>query len=68
MPLTRACGQPLDALHVALATVARADVSASWNPRHILNLSRIRLFNSVNMEQGYGLLEIRSPQDLLDNG
>jgi hypothetical protein len=53
------------ALHVALATVGRVDVLVSWNFRHIVNLGRIRLFNAVNLEQGYGLIEIRTPKEVL---
>lgn len=30
-----------DALHIALATVARVDVLVSWNFKHIVNLRRI---------------------------
>jgi len=29
----------------------------SWNFRHIVNLGRIRMFNAVNLEQGYGLIK-----------
>jgi len=53
-----------DALHIAFATVYRADVLTSWNYRHIVNLRRIRQFNSVNLAQGYQPLEIRSPREL----
>lgn len=28
---------------------------------------RARLFNAVNLEQGYGLIEIRTPKEVLDN-
>ncbi len=59
-------GSRSDAIHVALATVGRADVLVSWNFRHIVNLGRIRLFNAVNLERGYGLLEIRTPKEVLD--
>ena len=59
-------GARSDALHVALATVGRVDVLVSWNFRHIVNLGRIRLFHSVNLERGYGLIEIRSPQEVLE--
>ena len=59
-------GSHSDALHVALATVARVDVLVSWNFKHIVNLGRIRLFNSVNIEWGYGLVEIRSPKEVLE--
>jgi hypothetical protein len=59
-------GSRADALHVALATVGRVDVIVSWNFRHIVNLGRIRLFQSVNLEKGYGLIEIRSPTEVLE--
>jgi hypothetical protein len=49
---------------VALATIGRVDVLVSWNFRHIVNLGRIRLFNAVNLELGYGTLEIRTPKEV----
>ncbi len=52
--------------HFAIATINRVDVLVSWNFRHIVNLSRIRLYNSVNLKYGYPLLEIRSPREVLD--
>jgi hypothetical protein len=58
-------GSHSDALHVALATIGRVDVLVSWNFKHIVNLGRIRLFNAVNLEQGYGLVEIRTPKEVL---
>lgn len=58
-------GSLADALHVALATVSGVDVLVSWNFKHIVNLGRIRLFNAVNLEQGYGLIEIRTPREVL---
>lgn len=60
-------GSRADALHVALATVGRVDVLVSWNFRHIVNFGRIRLFNAVNIELGYGLLEIRTPREVLSD-
>jgi hypothetical protein len=54
-----------DALHIALATVNRLDVLASWNFKHIVNLDRIRLFNGVNLKNGYPLIEIRTPREIL---
>jgi len=59
-------GSHSDALHIALATIHRVDVLVSWNFRHIVNLGRIRLFNAVNLEQGYGVLEIRTPREILE--
>jgi predicted nucleic acid-binding protein len=53
-----------DALHIALATVARVDVLVSWNFKHIVNLRRIHAFNAVNLKKGYPLLEIRTPREV----
>ena len=55
----------VDAQHIGIATVNRVDVLVSWNFRHIVNLTRIRLYNSVNLKYGYPLLEIRSPREVL---
>ncbi len=60
-------GSRADALHVALATVGRVDVLVSWNFKHVVNLGKIRLFNAVNLEQGYGLIEIRTPKEVVDD-
>ena len=57
-----------DARHIATATVQRVDVLVSWNFKHIVNLDRIRGYNSVNLRLGYALLEIRSPQEVLRYG
>lgn len=43
----------LDAQHIATASVHRADVLVSWNFKHIVNLDRIRGYNSVNLREGY---------------
>ena len=53
-----------DMLHIALATVANADVVASWNFRHIVRFVKIRLFNAVNLEAGYKPLAIHSPREV----
>jgi hypothetical protein len=50
-----------DALHVAAATVAGADLILSWNFKHIVNFDKIRGFNSINVSQGYRSLTILSP-------
>ena len=54
-----------DARHIAIATVERVDVLVSWNFKHIVNLNRIHLINSVNLKLGYPILEIRSPMEEL---
>jgi len=57
-----------DARHIATATVQRVNALVSWNFKHIVNLDRIRGYNSVNLRLGYALLEIRSPQEVLRYG
>ncbi len=42
-----------DARHIAMATIARADILVSWNFKHIVNVSRIRGYNSVNLRLGF---------------
>ena len=54
-----------DALHIAIATINRVNVLASWNFKHIVNLERIRLYNAVNLKNGYSNLEIRTPGEIL---
>jgi len=53
-----------DCLHVAFATVARADAIVSWNFKHIVRLDRIRAFNAVNLPEGYGVITIISPKEV----
>ena len=53
-----------DAVHVAAATVAQADLILSWNFEHIVRYDRIRKFNGVNAIQGYRVLDIRSPLEI----
>jgi len=54
-----------DAQHIAIASVERVDVLVSWNFQQIVNLDRIRAFNSVNLKLGYTILEIRSPREVI---
>jgi hypothetical protein len=57
-----------DGLHIALATVAQADLLVSWNFRHIVHFDKIRLFNAVNIEFGYKPLQIFSPREVTTYG
>ena len=56
-----------DMLHIAMATIAEVDVLVSWNFRHIVRLDKIRLFNAVNLEQGYKPLTIYSPREVISH-
>ena len=57
-----------DALHIGLATIAEVDVLVSWNFKHIVHFDKIRLFNAVNIEQGYRPLQIYSPREVTNYG
>ena len=54
-----------DCCHIALATIHKVDVLASWNFKHIVNLERIKGYNGVNLKMGYSIIEIRNPKDLV---
>jgi hypothetical protein len=55
-----------DGLHIAIATVIAVDVLVSWNFKHIVNLKKIKLFNAINSIEGYNILEIRTPAEVID--
>ncbi len=55
-----------DCLHIAMATLNSADILISWNFKHIVNVHRIRGYNSINYRQGHKMLEIRSPREILE--
>ena len=54
-----------DARHVAYATVGRADVLVSPNLRHLANEWAERNIGAVNLHEGYRLLSIRTPEEVL---
>ncbi len=55
-----------DCLHIATATLNKADILVSWNFKHIVNVYRIRGYNSINLRMNYLSLEIRSPKEILE--
>jgi predicted nucleic acid-binding protein len=57
-----------DALHVALATVAGADLIVSWNFKHIVHFERIPMYNGVNMIRGFQSIRIHSPSEVAEHG
>jgi len=54
-----------DALHVALATVMQCNVIISWNFRHIVHYQKVPQYNAVNMLNGYGVIAINTPAEVL---
>jgi predicted nucleic acid-binding protein len=54
-----------DCVHIAAATVNKADILISWNFKHIVNIYRIRGYNSINTRLNYQPIEIRSPKEVV---
>lgn len=54
-----------DCIHIAAATVSKVDLLVSWNFKHIVNVYRIRGYNSVNLRLGYASLNIHSPKEIV---
>jgi hypothetical protein len=56
-----------DCRHIACATIKKVDYLVSWNFKHLVNVFRIRGYNSINIRSGYSQLDIRSPKDIIKN-
>jgi len=54
-----------DARHVAFATVGRVDVLVSLNLRHIANDRAERSIGAVNLREGYQVLRVKTPEEVL---
>ena len=54
-----------DCLHIALATINRADYLISWNFKHIVHFDKIPLYNGVNLINGYDTLSINTPAEVI---
>ena len=54
-----------DAVHVAAATVAGAELIVSWNFRHIVHFQKIPLYNAMNTLRGYQQIAIFSPREVI---
>lgn len=59
-PISRA-----DCQHIAMATLAKADILVSWNFKHIVNLDKIRGYNGINYQLGHNMIEIRTPKEII---
>lgn len=55
-----------DARHIAVAAISDIGVIVSWNFRHMVNVERKRLINSVNLREGFPLLDLVSPWEISD--
>jgi len=54
-----------DARHVAFATIGKADVLVSLNLRHIANDWAERSVGAVNLREGYQVLRVKTPEEVL---
>ena len=54
-----------DARHAAYASIAGADVLVSMNLRHLANEWAERRLNAVNLREGYVLIGVRTPEEVL---
>ncbi len=54
-----------DAEHVAFATIARVDAIVSWNFKHLVRFDKIKAFNHANLQNGYGMIQIVSPKEVV---
>lgn len=55
-----------DAIHIATATLQGADMLASWNFKHMVNLGKIKHYNAINKDMGYRPINIRTPREILN--
>lgn len=57
-----------DARHVAFATILNVDILATFNLEHIANEWSARKFNGVNLKEGYSMIAIRTPEEVIHYG
>jgi len=55
-----------DALHVALATVAKCQLIVSWNFKHIVHFQKVPLYRAINTIKGYNEINIYSPPEVIN--
>ncbi len=56
-----------DCIHIATALLNKVDMLVSWNFKHIVNVYRIRGYNSINLRLGHGILDIHSSKEIVNN-
>ncbi len=59
-------GARMDLRHLAISTTIGVDALVSWNFRDIVNIRTRRAVHSVNLRLGYPLVEIVSPEEVMD--
>ncbi|SFW57979.1 hypothetical protein SAMN05661012_02733 [Chitinophaga sancti] len=59
-------GSQADAVHIATATLQGANLVASWNFKHMVNTDKIRLYNTINLNEGYRTIDIKTPREIIN--
>lgn len=55
-----------DALHIAIASVAKMDILVSWNRDHIVRYKTQQIVRTINLVEGYGELAINTPKEVIE--
>ncbi len=53
--------------HVAIVSCYNIDYLLSWNFKHLVNVNRINGLNGVNLVNGYKIIDIRTPAEVIGN-
>lgn len=56
-----------DLTHVAYASVNGMNALISWNQKHLVKMKTQDLANSMNLAMGYHLVQIRTPQEVIED-
>jgi predicted nucleic acid-binding protein len=56
-----------DAVHIAVAVINKHDVIVSWNLKHMVKLKTIRDVNAINNKLNYKEIDIRTPEEVIEN-
>jgi predicted nucleic acid-binding protein len=54
-----------DIFQIAIAVINNVDYILSWNFKHMVNLTVKSTINAVNVKEGYPLIEILAPAEML---
>ncbi|OJW68888.1 MAG: hypothetical protein BGO68_03840 [Candidatus Amoebophilus sp. 36-38] len=54
-----------DTQHIAIATISGVSAIISWNFKHMANFMKIRQYNSINLREGYRMINIHTPREII---
>jgi len=56
---------PIDALHLACATINQIDFLATWNISHMANPNKRKLLTNFNASQGLFIPQLTTPEEII---